>query len=88
VYLVRSVNQPLLLSMSACALIGALAMDVPGVLFSQYSPFFGDTLTITFTEPWSWSRRGILASHLFVFGMIGYVIGGIVGYFMYNGVKK
>jgi hypothetical protein len=47
-----------------------------GFLLSQYYPVFGGILEKAVGEPWSPARKSLIPIHLFVFGLIGLLIGG------------
>src|SRR5262249_12682702 len=49
------------------------------VVLSQYWPVFGGLLERSLAEPWSPARRGLIPVHVFVFALVGIVLGGGIG---------
>ncbi len=61
------------------AFVGSLVFAGIGIFLSQYWPVFGDFLEKSLAQPWSPARESLIPIHVFVFSIVGFVLGGILG---------
>jgi hypothetical protein len=64
------------------AIIVGLGSVCLGLFLSQYWPVFGGVLERGLAEPWSPARISLIPVHLLVFGLIGIVFGGFIGFLL------